>query len=507
MKYPILLILFSHIGFILMIENNILDLDDKIIFLIMDLTVSTIILKVKYTTRYTKIGVILVLKIIIFYNLFNYYEIIDPKEKIIFPKRELTLEVNIGNNISNTKYYNNYKKVICAKITSAPTVKNNLVGENIFCLVDHSEKTIFSDVDITIKGVLCQKTMYKKYIYELDRCTIISAKPSRLNSSKLTARLNLFLQTSFMQFKTINPEIRGFLHAVFLGDKTLLTNEQLNIFRKSGTLHLFAVSGLHIGFLYLIFKYLFIFIFHKRLIVEIFVSIILLIYLEVIAYPPSAIRACIMIFFWQLSCILFKKKNAFSSLCWSCLLVLIVNPSSILSIGFQLSYTVVLTILVFNYHIYQNSDHSIPSFSSFLKNSLIVSYSSFCGSLLLIYDHFDIIVPVSIIINILAIPITFIFIIFIFSMLILQKFIDVQIFAEIFLMLYNLLNYLINLFSLENLSFFFIPNKIDLNDFVHFLYPIFFLIYFTMVKSVNYKVIGHLLLPFILITLFSYFFI
>jgi competence protein ComEC len=214
-----------------------------------------------------------------------------------------------------------------------------------------------------------------------------------------------------------------------------------------------------------------------------------------------------MIFFWQLSSILFKKKNPYSSLCWSCLLVLIVNPSSILSIGFQLSYTVVLTILIFSYHINQKFNHSFLGFSSFTKNSLMVSYSAFCGSLLLIYDHFDIIVPVSILINVLAIPITFIFIICIFSMLIFQNIIAVEIFGEVFLILYNLLKSIIMLLSHENISFFFIRNKVDLNNVVHFLYPLFFLLYFSMVKNFYLKIIGHLLIPIILIVLFSYVFV
>ena len=218
-------------------------------------------------------------------------------------------------------------------------------------------------------------------------------------------------------------------------------------------------------------------------------------------------RACIMIFFWQLSSIFFKKRNAFSSLCWSCLLVLIINPSSIISIGFQLSYTVVLTILIFDYYINLNINRSIPSFLSFIKNSLTVSYSAFCGSLLLIYDHFDIIVPISILINIVAIPISFIFIICIFTMLIFQNLIDVQLFGEVFLFLYNLLKSLIMLLSHENYSFFFIRNKVDLNNLVHFVYPIIFLIYFSIVKNIYSKVIGHLLLPIILIILFSYIFV
>ena len=507
MKNPILLILISHMGFILLIENNRFEFNYKVLFVIIDLIFFAIVFKIYNNTKYIKLGILLILKIIIFYNLFNYYESNDFKKRIIYPKREITLDVNIGNHISNTRYYNNFKRAIYGKITNAPLVKIDLVGEKISCLFDNSEKNVLSNIDVTIKGILSENNIDTKTKYELNRCIIIKTNLTKFDGLKFTNKLKSFFEDSFGKFKTVNPEIRAFIHAIFLGDKTLLTNEQLNIFRNSGTLHLFAVSGLHIGFIYFIFRYLLMFIFYKRLIVEISVAIILLVYLEIIAYPPSAMRACSMIFFWQLSSTLFKKKNAYSSLCWSCLLVLIINPSSIISIGFQLSYTVVLTILIFNYHINLNFSRSIPSFLSFTKNSLTVSYSSFCGSFLLIYDHFDIIVPISILINIVAIPISFIFIICIFTMLIFQNVIDIQIFNEVFLILYNLLKSIIMLLSHENFSFFFIRNKVDLNNLVHYMYPILFLIYFTMVKNFYFKVIGHLLLPIFLIVLFSYVFV
>ena len=490
-----------------MIENNIFEFKYKVFFVIIDLIAFALLFKFFNNTKYTKLGILLVLKIIIFCNLFSFYDTSEFKKGIIYPKRELTIEVSIGNRISNTRYYNNFKSAIYGKITSAPLVKNDLIGEKISCLFNNSEKIVLSNTHVTIKGILSKNNLSQKTKYELNRCIIIKTKLTDLGGLKFTDKIKGFFEDSFGKFKSVNPEIRAFIHAIFLGDKTLLTNEQLYIFRNSGTLHLFAVSGLHIGFLYFIFRYLLMFIFHKRLIVEISVAIILLVYLEIIAYPPSALRACIMIFFWQLTSILFKKKNAYSSLCWSCLLVLIINPSSIISIGFQLSYTVVLTILIFNYYINLNIARSIPSFLSFIKNSLTVSYSAFCGSLLLIYDHFDIIVPISILINIIAIPISFIFIICIFTMLIFQNLIDVQLFGEVFLFLYNLLKSIIVLFSHENFSFFFIRNKIDLNNLVHFMYPISFLIYFTMVKNFYFKVIGHLLLPIFLIILFSYVFV
>lgn len=47
-----------------------------------------------------------------------------------------------------------------------------------------------------------------------------------------------------------SEQCKAFVLALLLGDKDRLSQKQLDIFRGSGTMHLFAVSGLHIGCVY-----------------------------------------------------------------------------------------------------------------------------------------------------------------------------------------------------------------------------------------------------------------
>ena len=76
------------------------------------------------------------------------------------------------------------------------------------------------------------------------------------------------------------------------------------------------------------------------------ILIILVLYLYVVEYPPSAVRALLMIISWQFSQLISKKQNSVSSLMLSCYVVLLHDPRSIMDIGFQLSYSVVLSILI-----------------------------------------------------------------------------------------------------------------------------------------------------------------
>ena len=59
-------------------------------------------------------------------------------------------------------------------------------------------------------------------------------------------------------------------------------------------------------------------------------------------------------------------------------------------------------------------------FIKYFLTSILTSYAAFCGSLLLIYDHFNIIVPGSILINLIVVPIAMLVIVLILLGLILS---------------------------------------------------------------------------------------
>ena len=322
-------------------------------------------------------------------------------------------------------------------------------------------------------------------------------------------RLDTLLQLKFLIEKTLlisaknEEQLNAFLNAILLGNKNMLSNSQKLTFQNSGTLHLFAVSGLHIGFIYLIIKFLISLITYNRYISEIVIAIILFIYLDMVNYPPSALRACMMINIWQLSIVFFKRKSALCSLSSSCLLILINDPSSVMEIGFQLSYTVVTSIIVFNIQIKKYIEKYKYTFSNFFINSLLTSYSAFCGSMLLVYDYFNIIVPGSIIINIIAIPIAFIFIVFIFLMLSLSIFIEIDYFSILFSGLYNILDYLLNILTVSDLTYFKIEGKSELDNSIHFFYIIAILLLANLIKKNSTKIIIQFFFPTVLFLFYT----
>ena len=169
-----------------------------------------------------------------------------------------------------------------------------------------------------------------------------------------------------------------------------------------------------------------------------------------------------------------------------------------MEIGFQLSYTVVTCIVVFNIQAKKFNEEYKFALRNFLTNSLLTSYSAFCGSMLLVYDYFDILVPISIIINVIAIPIVFIFIISIFFMLSLSLIVEIDFFFLFFSVLYNILDYLLNIFAILDLTYFKIEEKIDLNNSIHYFYLVTVLLIAKLIQKTITKIIIQLSFPIVL---------
>ena len=475
MRNPVLNILVPYLVFILLFENQVFGL-----FVIVKIFIFYIIIKslIYYYTFFNKhkISLLILCEVLIFFNLFenNNYQILENLSNI--PNREVSLELKIKKKVIYLK--NNYYVV---EIKNASKVNNYLVNKNILCRFENHEISGLVNKRFRIKAILSTDFINNHYLTTLKRCKILNK--NKIQKTGNVVQLSLLIEKTLLISANSESQLNAFLNAILLGNKNMLSASQKLTFQNSGTLHLFAVSGLHIGFIYLIFKFLISIITSSRFISEIIVAMMLLTYLDMVNYPPSALRACLMINIWQLSVVFFKRTNALCSLSISCLVILIINPFSLMEIGFQLSYTVVTCIIVFNIQAKKLNDKYKFNVTNFLIKSFLTSYSAFCGSMLLVYDYFHIIVPVSIIINILAIPIAFIFIISIFLMLSLSLIIEIDFFFFLFSILYNILDYLLNICAISNLTYFIIESKSDLNNSIHF----FYIITILFLANLSYK--------------------
>ena len=334
----------------------------------------------------------------------------------------------------------------------------------------------------------------------ITRCNILEMPRNSLFQYAIQ-KVKCYILNIFYNSNKNWSEIGNFQKAIFLGDSSSISKDTLNRFKNSGTLHLFAVSGLHVGLLYIILNFSISFLSKKRFFNEILVVFILFVYLNIVEFPPSAVRAFLMVACWQLSKVFFKKSNALSSLFLSAVFVLFLNPYLIMTIGFQLSYTVVLSILVI--HLLTTKHIQVQKRNvNLIISYFLTSYAAFCGSTLLVFDNFQLIVPGAILINIIIIPFIFLSQIFIFTNLIISFFFDFSLINYIIEFLYKILLFVLDKFTLENITFIKFDNKLGVNNVVHLIYPFLFFLFFYKKTFLFFNLFLYIVIPLLLIFIF-----
>lgn len=148
----------------------------------------------------------------------------------------------------------------------------------------------------------------------------------------------------------IKNESFDILAALTLGYKTSLDPEVRKAWADAGAMHVLAVSGLHVGIIYLIMSYLLGFLLkikYGRWIRSLLLLIILWLYALITGLSPSVMRAACMFSFIVVGEAMRRKGGVFNSLAASAFFLLLYNPYLIFTVGFQFSYLAVVGIVFF----------------------------------------------------------------------------------------------------------------------------------------------------------------
>ena len=121
----------------------------------------------------------------------------------------------------------------------------------------------------------------------------------------------------------------------------------------------------------------------------------------------SSIRAFIMLSICNLALKFRKNNNSLSSLLISAIIILIIKPYAIFSLGFQLSYMAVLGILLFSKWI----SRKLFLFPKFIRSNIVISLSAQIFTLPIIILYFNKVSILSIIANLFLDKIIFLIII------------------------------------------------------------------------------------------------
>lgn len=248
---------------------------------------------------------------------------------------------------------------------------------------------------------------YRQYLYFRGIEWIISVKNitpveiikrNRGNTLK-TLMIALRLKCEEILEAHLSENEAGILKAILLGNRSQLPKHIKGLFMQTGTTHVLVISGLHIGVIISLIYVLVRIIPAGRTFQYIATIIILLAYVLMAGARPSILRATIMGIILLGGFIFEKKAINFNTLACAALVLLLINPFYLFDVGFQLSFTCVSAILFVSGRQSKRNKRSNVFWESFW-----ISLGVWVGVAGLIAYYFLIITPVTVLANIIVVP-------------------------------------------------------------------------------------------------------
>ena len=293
--------------------------------------------------------------------------------------------------------------------TSASSVTAKLSNRNRMRLVslsNHRGQRIAFAVIFMLAGIFCSLSY-----------SLASGIPEYSNgfigpaAEKAVGQLRATIDAIPYPSETTGPLVK----ALLTGDKSDLTKEITGIFRNSGASHILALSGLHLGVLYLILTRLTLPLGNSPRARKLRYSLIIgaaLFYSIMTGAAPSIIRAFLFITINETAKLLGRKREPVRVLLAALTIQLALKPDVISSVGFQLSYMAMAGIFLLYptlERIYPSSSGSKWSkFNPFRKiwNAAMLSISCQVFTGPIAWHYFHTFPKYFILTNLIALPLT-----------------------------------------------------------------------------------------------------
>jgi len=134
--------------------------------------------------------------------------------------------------------------------------------------------------------------------------------------------------------------------AMSLGDKSALTRDIKNTYSVTGASHVLALSGLHLGIIYMVLSLFFPF--RRWPVLSQIVSLLLVwAFVLLVGMPVSMVRSAIMLTLYGAFSVGRRNKMSLNALAFTAVAMLMWNPDWLFDVGFQMSFMAVWAILLF----------------------------------------------------------------------------------------------------------------------------------------------------------------
>ena len=163
-------------------------------------------------------------------------------------------------------------------------------------------------------------------------------------SQKMRQKLYSYLMANGVEGKQLKVA-----SALLLGYRENLDKELVKSYASAGAMHVLAVSGLHVGILYLLLTRVFSFlkrVKNGKFYLTILILVGLWFYAIMTGLSASVMRATTMFSFILIGNELLNRKTSiYNTLAVSAIILMVINPFIVYQVGFQLSYVAVVGIV------------------------------------------------------------------------------------------------------------------------------------------------------------------
>ena len=267
---------------------------------------------------------------------------------------------------------NSYQLTLLINAKSIESVWSSAKGKALIYIEKDSMSSILKFGDkLLVKGTLGlleppknpKEFDYKKYlenrsIYQQGYLTCNDWQLMDAQAKGLDVFANDARQFLLSSLKTngIEGDQYAIASALILGSKDELDFDVKQAYATAGAMHVLAVSGLHVGIIFLILNTLLSILDTSkegRLVKAIILLIVLWSYALLTGLSPSVLRAATMFSFVIMGTVLNRKASIYNTLAASAFFLLLINPNLLFEVGFQLSYIAVLGIVYLQPLIYK----------------------------------------------------------------------------------------------------------------------------------------------------------
>jgi len=274
------------------------------------------------------------------------------------PPREVRLGLKIDRSFTSADP-NKFTGLATVMHSDSPV--SELVGQRIYVSASVKKGAVppLRTAEVAVIGVLTTlarnppSATFEGYLagagmnFRLTRARILTEEKAASGYAKFCARaVERFKNILGLGLADKRPELAGLLRAMMLGETHEMSEQQQELFRQSGSMHLFAISGLNIaviaGALQILLLPL-----RRWPVVRFAVGAGLLwLFVDITGGAPSAVRAFVMAVFLQAALLLMKPASVWAALVASAFAVLVVAPLQVFGASFVMSYGIVAALLL-----------------------------------------------------------------------------------------------------------------------------------------------------------------